>query len=526
MLTRYFDAASDAVQRHGGTVEKFIGDAVMAVWGTPVAHEDDAERAVRSALEIVDRVEALGARSASTCRPAPACSPARPSPCSAPSTRASSPATSSTPRRGCSRRRRRARCSSASAPTDRCPQSIACVPVEPLSLKGKPSRSPPGRRCASSARWAAPTAAPRPSRPSAAATRSCGWPRSCCTRPAARDGLACCTSRGVAGIGKSRLVWELQKYVDGLTETFFWHQGRCPSYGDGVTFWALAEMVRGRARIADTDDADTARAALAACLEQYVPDPDERRWIEPRLGHLIGLDGPSGDRDELFGAWRRFFERVAERGTTVLVFEDLHWADPGLLDFVESLLEWCRTSPIIVLTLARPELSDRRPTWGVGVRSSSTLHLDRLADTDIEAMVTGYVEGLPPDGLARLVSRAEGVPMYAVETVRMLATAGCSSRPASPTWSSVTSAASSTFPRRCTRWSRPASTACPMRSAPSCRTRRWPVTASRWPRCAPSPAATPPSWSRCCAPWCARRCSTRTSTRARPSGASTASSSR
>ena len=110
-------------------------------------------------------------------------------------------------------------------------------------------------------------------------------------------------------------------------------------------------------------------------------------------------------------------ERVAEHGTTVLVFEDLPWADPGLLDFVESLLDWSRTSPVIVLSLARPELSDRSLAWGSGVRSSSTLHLDPLADPDIETMVTGYVDGLPDDGLARLVSRAEGVPMYAVETV-------------------------------------------------------------------------------------------------------------
>ena len=97
-------------------------------------------------------------------------------------------------------------------------------------------------------------------------------------------------------------MWELQKYVNGLTETFMWHQGRCPSYGDGVTFWALAEMVRGRAGIADTDYDSTARAALAACLEQYVPDAEERRWVEPRLSHLIGLDGASGDREVLFGA--------------------------------------------------------------------------------------------------------------------------------------------------------------------------------------------------------------------------------
>ena len=426
MLTRYFAAASDIVQRHGGTVEKFIGDAVMAVWGTPIAHEDDAERAVRSALEILDRVEALG----------------------------SSLGTGLEARAGVHTGEAiavlnavdqgfvagdmvntAARLQSAAAPgavlvgerTYRAvSRSIACDPVEPLMLKGKSEPVPAwlARRVISGRGAGGSNRAPAPEPAFVGRDEDLRLAK----------GLLHATSRdrrprllhigGVAGIGKSRLVWELQKYVDGLTETFLWHQGRCPSYGEGVTFWALAEMVRTRASIADTDDPDTAGAQLAACLDRYVVDLDERRWIEPTLRHLIGLDGRSGDRDELFGAWRRFFERVAEHGTVLMVFEDLHWADLGLIDFVESLLEWSRTSPILVLTLARPELSDRRPNWGFGVRSASTLHLDPLADADVEALVTSYVHGLPRPDLGQLLTRAEGIPLYAVETVRMLADRG------------------------------------------------------------------------------------------------------
>lgn len=424
MLTQYFDAASDAVQRHGGSVEKFIGDAVMAVWGTPVAHEDDAERAVRSALEIVDRVEALGSSLGITLQARAGVHTGE------------AIAVLSAVDQGFvtgDMVNTAARLQSAAAPgtvlvgeaTYRSvAQSIACAPVEPLTLKGKSEEV---------AAWLA----------LRVISEMGGYNRGNAPEPpfVGRDEelrlakeLLHATGRegrprllhvtGVAGIGKSRLVWELQKYVDGLTEVFLWHQGRCPSYGDGVMFWALAEMVRSRARIADTDDSETARARLQECLEEYVLDADERRWIEPKLRHLIGLETAAVDRDELFGAWRRFFERVAEQGTVVMVFEDLHWADPGLLDFVESLLEWSRTSPIIVLSLARPDLSDRRPNWGGGVRSSTTLHLERLVDADIESMVTGYVSGLPADGMSRLVSRAEGIPMYAVESVRMLADRG------------------------------------------------------------------------------------------------------
>jgi len=424
VLTRYFEAASDAVARHGGTVEKFIGDAVMAVWGTPVAHEDDAERAVRSALDIVDRVAAIGsslqlglaARAGVLTGEAVAVRDAVDQGLVTgdlvnTASRLQSAAEPGTVLVG-------------EKTYNSVASSIACTPVEPLTLKGKAEQIPAWRALRVLSEMGGSGRGTGPEPPFGGRDEELRQAKELLHATGREGRPRLLHVSGVAGIGKSRLVWELQKYVDGLTETFFWHQGRCPSYGDGVSFWALAEMVRGRARVADTDDDATARAALATCLEDYVSDVDERRWIEPHLAHLIGLGGISGDRDEMFGAWRRFFERVAERGTTVLVFEDLHWADAGLLDFIQSLLEWSRLSPIVVLSLARPELSDRRASWGSGVRSSSTLHLDRLADADIEAMVTGYVDGLPLDGLARIVSRAEGVPMYAVETVRMLASRG------------------------------------------------------------------------------------------------------
>src|SRR5262245_10690940 len=145
---------------------------------------------------------------------------------------------------------------------------------------------------------------------------------------------------GVAGIGKSRLAWEFEKYIDGLVEGAWWHRGRCLSYGDGVAYWALAEMVRMRARIAEDDSPEEATAKLRAAIDEHVPDEEERAWIEPRLQHLLGLtDRVAPDQEDLHSAWRMFFERMAETNPVILLFEDLHWADAALLDFIENLLE-------------------------------------------------------------------------------------------------------------------------------------------------------------------------------------------
>ena len=425
LLSGYFDTASEAVVRHGGVVEKFIGDAVMAVWGTPVAHEDDAERAVRSALDIVDRVAALGSTLGVPLQ-------ARVGVLTGEAV-----ATLDAVGQGMVAGdlvNTAARLQSAAEPgtvlvgegTFRAASgAITFAPVDPLTLKGKQDKVPAWRalRVVSELGGSGRGTATEP--PFVGRDEELRLVKDLLHTTGREGRPRLLTVTGVAGIGKSRLVWELRKYIDGLTEDIYWHQGRCPAYGEAVTFWAFADMVRGRARIADTDDDATTRLRLAECLDELVADEDERRWMEPRLGHLLGLDpAPPGGREELFGAWRRFVERIAERGTTVLVFEDLHWADPGLLDFVESLLAWSRSSPLLVVCLARPELAERRPGWGAAVRVASGLHLSPLSDADMATLVTGYVEGLPEGDLRRLVGRAEGIPLYAVETVRMLADRG------------------------------------------------------------------------------------------------------
>src|SRR5439155_6660826 len=168
-------------------------------------------------------------------------------------------------------------------------------------------------------------------------------------------------------------------------------------------------------------DAAPAMTKLQATLSEYVLDDEERRFVEPRLGHLLGLEErQAGEREELFGAWRLFFERLADADPVVMVFEDMHWADPSLLDFVEYLLEWARDHPLYVITLTRPELTERRPTWGAGSRTFSSLYLEPLSEKAMMQLLDGFVPGVPPELRERILARAEGVPLYAVETVRML----------------------------------------------------------------------------------------------------------
>ena len=170
---------------------------------------------------------------------------------------------------------------------------------------------------------------------------------------------------GEAGSGKSRLLWEYFKYIDGVEKVVRWHQGRCLSYGEGVGYWALAEMVRARAGIVEEEDPDEARAEVATRLSSDMStDERERRLVEPRLAHLLGLEQrQASDRADLFSGWRLFFERLAEGAPVILVFEDPQWADSGLLDFIDYLLEWSADHPLFVLALGRPELLDARPGW-------------------------------------------------------------------------------------------------------------------------------------------------------------------
>jgi tetratricopeptide (TPR) repeat protein len=229
---------------------------------------------------------------------------------------------------------------------------------------------------------------------------------------------------GLAGVGKSRLGWELDKYVDGLAEEVWWHRGGCLSYGEGVAFCALAEIVRQRLGIAEEDPAEVAAGKLAEGLDRFGTDPDERAYAGVRLGRLLGV-ASSGDgggplaREELFAGWRLFFERLAAQRPVVLLVEDAQYADAGLLDFLDHLVDWARDLPIFVLVCARPELAQTRPGFGTG-RNRVTLTLDPLDPASMDALVEALVPGMPPAARAKITGQAQGIPLFAVETVRAL----------------------------------------------------------------------------------------------------------
>jgi tetratricopeptide (TPR) repeat protein len=188
-----------------------------------------------------------------------------------------------------------------------------------------------------------------------------------------------------------------------------------------VTFWALGEMVRKRAGLAETDDEETTRARIRETVAEYVPEQEDRDWVEPALLTLLGLEpAPAGGRDVLFSAWRIFFERIAAKGTTVMLFEDLQWADGGQLDFIDHVMEWSKGVPLLVVTLARPELLERRPGWGTSARSFNTIGLEPLTDDQMRDLLLGLVPEMQGPAVETVVARADGIPLYAVETVRML----------------------------------------------------------------------------------------------------------
>jgi len=420
-LTRYFDVASDVVARYGGTVEKFIGDAVMAVWGAPTAREDDAERAVRAGLELVDAVRALGptiqARAGVLTGEAAVTLGATNQGMVAGDLVNTAARLQSVAPPGAVL---------VGEPTMRAASAaIAFESAGEQTLKGKEAPVPAWRALRVVAQRGGHGRADLPEPPFVGRDEELRLLKDLIATTGRDRRPRLVSITGPGGIGKSRLAWELEKYVDGISETIWWHRGRSPSYGEGITFWALGEMVRRRANLAEDDDEATTRERIRATVAEHVPADEDRRWVEPALLTLLGFEpAPAGGRDVLFAAWRIFFERIAERGTTVLLFEDLQWADTGLLDFVEHLLEWSRNVPLLVVTLARPELDDRRPDWGSKTRNLAKLALQPLTDEAMRALLDGFVPGLPEAAIRAILARADGMPLYAVETVRALVADG------------------------------------------------------------------------------------------------------
>jgi class 3 adenylate cyclase/tetratricopeptide (TPR) repeat protein len=421
LLSRYFDLSQDVIARYGGVVEKFIGDAVMAVWGSPTAHEDDAERAVRAALELVDAVKSLGptiqARAGVLTGEAAVTLGATNQGMVAgdlvnTASRLQSVAQPGTVLVGEATQRAAGK-------------AIAFEEAGEQILKGKTSPVPAWRALRVIAQLGGRNRSETLEAPFVGRDDELRMLKDLFHATAREHRARLVSVIGPAGIGKSRLAWEFSKYTDGVVETTYWHAGRSPAYGEGISFWALGEMVRRRAGLLETDDEPTTRAQISETMTRWIPDATERPWIENALLVLLGVGEVSrGGREELFAAWRTFFERIAAEGTVTMVFEDFHYADSGLLDFVDHLLEWSRSLPIYVVTLSRPELLDKRPDWGAGKRNFVSLYLEPLPEAAMRELLAGLVPGLPETAVKAIIARADGMPLYAVETVRMLLAEG------------------------------------------------------------------------------------------------------
>jgi len=425
LLSEYFAVARTVIGRYGGVVEKFIGDAVMAAWGTPVATEGDAERAVRAALDLVSAVTQLGAESGVpglAARAGVVTGEVAVTLGAVGEGMIAGDAVNTA-----------ARVQSAAepgqvlvdGPTQRLTGSaIGFAGIGEHALKGK---SEPARLWQATRVLSAVGGVQRVDGLEAPLTGRDAELRT------VKDLFHAAAERqiprlvlisGPAGVGKSRLGWEFEKYVDGLAAEVWWHRGRCLSYGEGVAFWALAEIVRQRLGIAEEDPAEVAARKLAAALDRFIPDPGERVYAGGRLARLLGVAfaGDSGvplSREELFAGWRLFFERLAAVQPVVLLVEDAQYADGGLLDFLDHLIDWARELPIYVVVFARPELGQARPGFGTG-RNRSTLTLDPLDRASMDHLVDALVPGMPPLARSKITAQAQGVPLFAVETVRSL----------------------------------------------------------------------------------------------------------
>jgi class 3 adenylate cyclase len=346
------------IERYGGTVEKVVGDAVMAVFGAPLAHEDDAERAVRAGLRILETIEELNesdpdlslqVRIGINTGEAVVALGARPEQGEGIVTgdvvNTASRLQGAAPVDGI------AVSEQAYRQTERV---FEYEELEPVQVKGKTEPLALYRPLVARARFGSDVTrthtAPLVGRELEKTLVVGTFERSVQQRS-----CQLVTIVGEPGVGKSRLCAELFGYIEERPELVTWRQGRCLPYGEGIAFWALGEIVKAECGILESDSPDEAEAKLERALP--VDDPD-RVWLRARLSALVGAPAEAASQEESFTAWPRFVEGLASEGRTVLVFEDLHWADDTLLSFLEHLADWSQGVPLLVLCTARPELQE------------------------------------------------------------------------------------------------------------------------------------------------------------------------
>jgi class 3 adenylate cyclase/tetratricopeptide (TPR) repeat protein len=409
VLAPYWERLRGELEKRGGTVEKFIGDAVMALFGAPVAHDDDPLRAVGAALAIRDwaRDEAdVQVRIAVNTGEALVLLGARPGEGEG---MAAGDVVNTTARL------------QAAAPvngvlvgetTYRATRDVIEYREHaPVVAKGK--SEPISVWEAVQVRSRLGMDVERAVLPIVGRTRELAVIVDGFARAKSVRAPQLVTLVGVPGIGKSRLVAEFFARLEDDPELVWWRQGRALPYGDGISFWALAEMVKAHAGIDENDAPEVAAAKLSSSVEALV-DEDERDWVFRHLSPLIGGEArPRGGESD--PAWRRYFEGMAEQHPLVMVFEDMHWADEALLDFIDHLVDWATDVPLLVIATARPELLDRRPGWAGGKLNASTVALTPLSDDEAAAIIHGVLETavLPAETQQALLDRAGGNPLYA-----------------------------------------------------------------------------------------------------------------
>jgi class 3 adenylate cyclase len=429
LLSGYFALCRSTIESLGGVVEKFIGDAVMAVWGATRTREDDAERAVRAALELTRTVGDYG-RAAGFGALAVRVGVVTDEVAVVLGAAGEGMVTGAAVNLA-------ARLQAAAAPatvlTDSHTRTLTVDRIDfgreiRIAVKGiadEVSAYPALRVISETGSGAAPAAE--------ILTTLVG-------RDAERDVLTASFDRVVAtgrphvavvsadaGVGKSRLVLELRDHLDHVPMAIMWHSARCLSYGDGVAYSALSAAVRSRIGSVEGETEAVALGRLRTKLVSWTPAgpaapsaPSDLDWMCERLAPLLGADAAGYSRSEFFAAWSMWFERMSagENAPVVWVIEDAHWADDGLLDFVQHLQSHV-SAPVLIVVVTRPELLARRPAVAEG-DTTTLLELGPLDDESIVALISGLAPELPRDILRLLSARVGGVPLYARELLRSL----------------------------------------------------------------------------------------------------------
>jgi class 3 adenylate cyclase/tetratricopeptide (TPR) repeat protein len=419
LMDRYFDSVSAVVRRHGGTVEKYIGDAVMAVFGVPRLHEDDALRAVRAASEIVQAMRSSNHDSGAqhgtglAIRVAINTGEVIANPPTEPGQRlVTGDAVNVASRLQAVAHAGDVVLSGATYELVR--DRVTVGPVEAIQLRGKHSPIPVYRleQLIPEVPFVRSTAS------LVGRDRELGRLQTAFEACVAESRCELFTIIGPAGLGKSRLAWELEQH---LGDRAAFVRGRCLSYGQGITYWPVAEIVRSAVGIGSSDSHEAARDRLGAFLA-HAPDGQE---IARRVAQVIGLEVGTFPREELYWSVRRLLQVRSAEKPLVVVVDDIHWAEPSLLDLLDDLVDRTKDVPLLLLCIARPDLLDHRPGWGGGKRNATNLVLEALANAQANDLLGSLASStLPPDVVSRISDAAGGNPLFIEEMFRMLVDGG------------------------------------------------------------------------------------------------------